>query len=145
MAGSHQHIQMPSSSGDDDSSCQRLLIGQETLYRSMGIGVVEDDNWEEMMFKSDSTAQLVEEGIAITQRNEAVGGQKRDTGGNPKGVSEESSSTCSETVYGIRVTGLLRYSSQPSMHSALRLPQQLPLSEAGLDFMVKEELVCYSI
>ena len=46
------------------------------------IGVVEDKNWEEMMLKKDSTAQLVAEGIAIVQRNEAVGGRKRDSGGN---------------------------------------------------------------
>ena len=115
------------------------------------IGVVEDKNWEEMMLKSDSTAQLVAEGIAITQRNEAVGGQKRDAGGNPKGVSEESSSTCSETVYGIRVTGSLFhfYAIQvsPQMHSALRNQTAAATSttmyryksEAGLDFMVKEE------
>lgn len=108
------------------------------------IGVVEDKN-------RDSTAQLVAEGIAITQRNEAAGGQKRDAGGNLKGVSEESSSTCSETVYGIRVTGSLFhfYAIQvsPQMHSALRNQTAAATSttmyryksEAGLDFMVKEE------
>jgi hypothetical protein len=115
------------------------------------IGVVEDKNWEEMMSKSDSTAQLVAEGIAITQRNEAVGGKKRDVGGNTKSGTEESQSTCSETVYGIRVTGSLFHfyamNVSPQMHSALRNQTAAATSttmyryksEAGLDFMVKEE------
>ena len=88
------------------------------------IGVIEDKNWDEMVKDRNSTAQLVAEGIAITQRNESVGGSKRDAGGDPKGVFEESSSTCSETVYGIRVkrTQFHFYAIQvsPQIHSALR-------------------------
>jgi hypothetical protein len=115
------------------------------------IGVVEDKNWEEMFLKSDSTAQLVAEGIAITQRNEAVGGKKRDAGGNPKSEAEESSSSFSETVYGIRVTGSLFHfyamRVSPQMHSALRNQTAAATSttmyryksDAGLDFMVKDE------
>lgn len=117
------------------------------------IGVVEDKNWEEIMLKSDSTAQLVAEGIAITQRNEAVGRLKRDVGGNLKagtdlGVPPTASS---ETVYGIRVTGSLFhfYARQVSseIHSAMRNQTAAASptamyrykSDSGLDFMVKEE------
>lgn len=110
------------------------------------IGVVEDKNWKEMMLNYDSTAQLVAEGIAITQRNEVVERQKH---GYAK--AEADCSFSSETVYGIRVTGSLFhfYALQisPEIHSAMRnltaavsrTTMYRYKSEAGLDFMVKEE------
>jgi len=115
------------------------------------IGVIEDKNWDEMVKDRNSTAQLVAEGIAITQRNESVGGSKRDAGGDPKGVFEESSSICSETVYGIRVNGsqfhFYAIQVSPQMHSALRNQTAASTStsmyryksKAGLDFMKKNE------
>jgi hypothetical protein len=119
------------------------------LWSYARIGVVEDKSWKEMTSVNDSTAQLVAEGIAITQHNEAVKGQKRDAEGNPKAASE--SSTCSETVYGIRVTGSRFHfyviQVSPQIHSALKhhaiaaepTTMYRYKSVAGLDFMVKKE------
>lgn len=113
------------------------------------IGVVEDKYWRERMMFKDSTAQVVAEGIAIAQYNEAVRGRKRDAEGNPKAASESTSP--GELVYGIRVTGsrfhfyAMRVS--PQIHAALkhRVIAAEPTtmyrykSDDGLDFMVKEE------
>eukprot|EP01033_Poteriospumella_lacustris_P012908 gene12908-9234_t len=66
------------------------------------IGVVEDKNWEEMNKNRDSTPQLVAEGIAISQHNEAVGRQKREAAGQGHPNAEADLSTSVETVYGIR-------------------------------------------
>eukprot|EP01033_Poteriospumella_lacustris_P015653 gene15653-11202_t len=127
------------------------------LLSYASIGVVEDKYWREMMMFKDSTAQLVAEGIAIAQYNEAVRGQKRDAvkgqkrdaEGNPKAASE--SFTCSETVYGIRVT-LSRFHFyairvSPQIHGALQhhvIATEPTIiyrykSDDGLDFMVKKE------
>ena len=110
------------------------------LLTYASIGVVVNKNW-------DSAAPLVAEGIAFTQRK----APKRDVGDNLKGVFEESTSTCSETVYGIRVkrTQFHFYAIQvsPQIHSALRNQTAASTSttmyryksEAGLDFMEKKE------
>lgn len=103
------------------------------------IGVVEDKNMEEMWVRTDSTAQLVAEGIAISQRNESIRGQNRTVEGE------------SETVYGIRVTGSLFhfYALQvsPAIHTAMMnqmaAASQTTMyrykSDSGLNFMLKDD------
>ena len=119
------------------------------LLSYASIGVVEDKYWRERMMFKDSTAQLVAEGIAIAQYNEAVRGQKRDAEGNPKAASESTSP--GELVYGIRVT-LSRFHFyvmrvSPQIHGALKnhvIATEPTImyrykSDDGLDFMVKKE------
>jgi hypothetical protein len=133
-------------------SIQKMAIADVTIMDMLSfikIGVVEDKNNEERIKRSDSTAQLVAEGIAIAQRNKAVKQLKRDLEGNPKATSEESSS--SETVYGIRVMGYMFHfyaiKISPQIHSALE-SQVAPTeptrflryeSETGLNFLIKEQ------
>jgi len=72
------------------------------LHSYTRIGIVEDNSWEGIMILNvDSTAQLVAESIAITQRNDAMRGQKRDASGNEKSGTTNNS----DIVFGVKVTG----------------------------------------
>jgi hypothetical protein len=110
------------------------------LLSSARIGVVEDKSVEDLI---NSKAQLVAQGIAMTQHNESLRGGKH--------TGDES-----ETVYGMRVTGstfhffAIKVSSEIQSAMMSQVPADSPTtmyrykSETGLDFLNKydrEEII----